>query len=186
MLYIISGSSRAGKTIVAKKISEQIGLPYFSIDWLVMGFGNGIPDYGIHHMLMPDVIAKHIWSFLRAMFEAIILNGESCVIDGEALLPELVIELLNKFPNDIKIVFLGYAEISLNDKVKQVKQYAQSNKDWISDKSDEYIRDHLKNMLPHGQEIKKSCKEYNIKYFDTSINFEITIEDIVEYMLTKN
>ncbi|MDR9417109.1 MAG: hypothetical protein RI564_12560 [Gracilimonas sp.] len=186
MIYIVSGTSRAGKTIVAKKISEQTGLPYFSVDWLVMGFGNGIPDYGIHHMMMPDVIAKNIWSFLKAMCEAIILNGESCVIDGEALLPELVYELTNKFPDDVKVVFLGFTEISLDEKVKQVQQYAQLKKDWISDKSKEYIRDHVKNMLPHSKEIRKSCKKYNIKYFDTSKNFERTIEDVVEYLLDQS
>jgi adenylate kinase family enzyme len=42
MLYLISGASRAGKTLIAKRISEQVGIPYLSLDWLIMGFTNGI------------------------------------------------------------------------------------------------------------------------------------------------
>ena len=48
MLYLISGASRAGKTIIAKKSSTKKDLSYFSLDWLVMGFTKGIPAYGIH------------------------------------------------------------------------------------------------------------------------------------------
>lgn len=172
MVYIISGTSRAGKTLTAKNVSKELNIHYLSIDWLVMGFGNCIPDYGIHHMLMPDVIARRIWSFLKAMIEGILLNNEECVIDGEALLPELVKELIDKYPNDIKVCFLGYTNTSLSEKVKKVKQYASSNQDWISDKSEEYIADHIQNMLPHSKMIKKSCKLNHVKYFDTSKGFK--------------
>ncbi|NHF57860.1 hypothetical protein FK220_000805 [Flavobacteriaceae bacterium TP-CH-4] len=57
MLYIISGSSRSGKTLMAKKILAEKGVSYLLLDWLVMGFTNGIPEYGIHDRLFPDEIA---------------------------------------------------------------------------------------------------------------------------------
>lgn len=183
MIFIIGGTSRAGKTLAAKNVSKELRIHYLSIDWLVMGFGNGIPDFGIHHMLMPDDIANRIWPFLKAMIEGVILNNEECVIDGEALLPELVKELIDKYPNDIKVCFLGYTNTSLTEKVKQVKQYAASNHDWISDKSDEYITDHIKNMLPHSLYIKKSCKEKKIKFFDTSNDFEKKLDEVKKFMM---
>ena len=58
MLYIISGASRAGKTMVAKKLSVMKGISCFSLDWLVMGFSNGMKEQGIHHLLFPDEIAE--------------------------------------------------------------------------------------------------------------------------------
>lgn len=42
MIYIISGTSRSGKTITAQKLMEKRGIPYLSLDWLVMGFTNGL------------------------------------------------------------------------------------------------------------------------------------------------
>ena len=33
MLYLFSGTSRSGKTIIAKKIATQKGIPFLSLDW---------------------------------------------------------------------------------------------------------------------------------------------------------
>lgn len=33
MLYLVSGTSRSGKTMIAKEILKQTGIPYLSLDW---------------------------------------------------------------------------------------------------------------------------------------------------------
>ncbi len=183
MLFLVSGASRAGKTIIAKKIAAQKGISYFSIDWLVMGFTNGIPEYGIHDLLFPDEIAERSWSFLKAMFESMIWSDVNYIIEGEAILPELIIELLKKHPNELKICFVGFTDVNLDEKVKDVKKFSDGKTDWLHDKPDEYIRDHVKNMIAHSIKIKKSCKKHTLTYFDTSKNFMNTIEQAIAYLL---
>ena len=182
MLYIISGTSRAGKTIIAKKLSIKKGISYFSLDWLVMGFTNGIREYGIHDKLFPDEIAVRSWSFFKAMFESMLWTDVDYIIEGEAILPELIIELLKKHPDQIKICFVGYTDVQIDKKVSDIKDFKSGEKDWLSDKSDEYIIDHVKNMIGHSIKIKKSCQENSIIYFDTSRNFIRTIEDAIKYL----
>ena len=94
MIYLISGTSRSGKTLVAKKIMQQYEIPYLSLDWLVMGFTNGIPEYGIHDKLWPNEIAEKFWDFLKAMLENMIWSETDYIIEGEAVLPELINDLL--------------------------------------------------------------------------------------------
>jgi len=183
MLYLISGASRSGKTIMAKKILKEKGISYLSLDWLVMGFTNGMPEYGIHDKLFPDEIAERAWSFLKAMLESMIYVEADCIIEGEALLPELIIELINKYPDKLKICFVGYADVDPYAKVKDVKDFSSRENDWLSGKSDEYIIDHVKNMIAHSKKIKKSSRETGLKYFDTSNNFMDAIEDAVAYLL---
>ncbi|HSR87914.1 MAG TPA: hypothetical protein VLL07_03085 [Pontiella sp.] len=77
----------------------------------MMGFTNGMPECGIHDLLFPDEIARKLWRFLEAMCESILWQETDCVIEGEAILPELVSELLNKHPDKIRICFLGYTDI---------------------------------------------------------------------------
>ncbi|MHC5182780.1 MAG: hypothetical protein ACYSPI_00655, partial [Planctomycetota bacterium] len=48
MLYLVSGTSRSGKTLIAEKLMEEKQIPYMSLDWLMMGFTNGMPQLGIH------------------------------------------------------------------------------------------------------------------------------------------
>jgi len=183
MLYLISGASRAGKTIVAKKLASQKGISYLSLDWLVMGFTNGIPEYGVHDMLFPDEIAERFWNFFKAMIESMLWNDVDYIIEGEAILPELIVELLNEHPNKLKICFLGFTDVSVDKKVKEIKEFSCDKNDWLVEKSDAYIIDHLKNMKAHSEKIKISCKKNNLKYFDVSENFNGVVDDVMEYLL---
>ena len=183
MLYVISGASRSGKTIIAKKVSAQKGIPYLSLDWIMMGFTNGIPEYGIHDKLFPDEIAQRLWGFLKAMFESMIYVETDCVIEGEAILPELISELLKEYPDKLTICFLGYTDVNVDKKTKEIRDFSNEKNDWLADKSDAYIMDHVKNMIAHSGIIKKSCKENNIRYFDTSEKFSDTLEDAIKYLL---
>ncbi len=182
MLYIISGASRSGKTIIAKRLAARKGIPYLSLDWLMMGFTNGIPEYGIHDKLFPDDIAQRLWSFLKAMLESMIGVETHCVVEGEAVLPELIIELLKEYPDHMRICFLGYTHVNVDKKLKEIRKFSNEKKDWLKDESDTYIRDHVKNMMAHSRMIKTSCKKYDLRYFDTSEKFMETIDDVLIFL----
>lgn len=183
MLYVISGSSRAGKTLIATELLKKRGLTYLSLDWLVMGFTNGMPEYGIHDKLMPDEIARRSWSFLRAMMESMIHVEADCVIEGEALLPELIAELKEKYPDKLRICFIGFTDVDPKMKFKDIKKYSLEQNDWLSDKSDEYILDHVQNMIGHSKKIAKACKQNDLEYFDTSKDFMGTLQKAIAFLL---
>jgi 2-phosphoglycerate kinase len=184
MLYIISGASRSGKTITAQKVATQKGIPYLSLDWIMMGFTNGIPEYGIHDKLFPDEIAIRLWSFLKAMLESMIYGDADCVIEGEAILPELITDLITQYPDKLTICFLGYIDVNVEKKTNEIRNFSNAKNDWLEDKPDEYIIDHVKNMIAHSRKIKNSCREYDLKYFDTSQRFMDAIDDTVKYLLS--
>lgn len=184
MIYLISGTSRSGKTLVAKKIMQQYQIPYLSLDWLVMGFTKGIPEYGIHDKLWPNEIAEKFWDFLKAMLENMIWSETDYIIEGEAMLPELINELLKKYPDRIKVCFVGYSNVDVKEKAKDVYNYSYGN-DWLTNKSNDYVESHISNMIAYSKMIKKSCEKHGIKYFDTSENFVQALDDAIEYLLKK-
>jgi hypothetical protein len=172
MLYLISGTSRSGKTLIVRKLMKEYQIPYLSTDWLMMGFNDGIPEYGIHHLLWPNEIAKKMWPFLSGMIDNMLFDGMDYVIEGEAMLPELIAELVNEHTNKLKAVFVGYADINVVDKVKLVKEHCDRDDDWLISESDEYIKDHIGNMIGYSKMIKEQCEKHNLPYFDTSKDFE--------------
>lgn len=183
MLYIIGGASRSGKTIIAEELSVKMKIPYLSLDWIMMGFTNGIPEYGIHDLLFPDDIAERLWSFLKAMLESMIFAKTNCIIEGEAILPELIIELLKDYPEEIKICFLGYSNVNIDQKVNEIRSFSKKENDWLLDKSDAYVVDHVKNMITHSKLIRKSCIKVGLPYFNISKSFTNQIEGVKNYML---
>jgi 2-phosphoglycerate kinase len=183
MLYIIGGTSRSGKTTIARNMLNEIKTPYLSLDWLVMGFTNGIPEYGIHDQLFPDEIAKRMWSFVKSMVENIIWLGIDYVIEGEAILPKHINELIEKYPNKVKACFSGYTDIEVSVKFHDIKAFSEGPTDWLSSESDEYIINHINNMVKYSIKIKEECITNKIKYFDTSYNFTDTIDEAVRYLV---
>jgi hypothetical protein len=171
MLFLVGGTSRSGKTLVARKMLADNQIPYLSLDWLMMGFNDGIPEYGIHHLLWPNEIAEKMGPFLLGMIDSMLTDGMDYVIEGEAMLPQFVADLVDKHPGKIRAVFLGYTEISVEDKVALVKKHGVGVNDWLINKSDEYIRDHIENMIAHSKMIKSKCEEHGLSYFDTSEDF---------------
>lgn len=182
MLYLVSGASRSGKTIIANTILKQRHIPYMSLDWLVMGFTNGIPEYGIHDRLFPDEIADKIWAFLKAMCECMLFSDIDYVIEGEAILPELVRELLDEYPDKIKICFVGYTHIDTDAKLREIRTYSDGKDDWLTKEPDDSICTHIDNMVTHSRRIKDSCEKYDLCYFDTSTNFMGALEKATKHL----
>ena len=183
MLYLVGGVSRSGKTRIARKILADRQVPYLSLDWLMMGFNDGIPEYGIHHLLWPDEIARTMSPFLQGMIGCMLADGTDYVIEGEAMLPEFVAGLIAKSPDKVRAAFLGYAEIDLDEKVSLIKRHGDGESDWLTGQSDEYIRDHVGNMIAYSRMIKEECERHGVPYFDTSEDFQGTIEAATAFLV---
>jgi hypothetical protein len=105
------------------------------------------------------------------------------VIEGEAMLPPLIADLIEKHPGKVKVVFLGYTEIDVEDKVALVKEHSDGEHDWLTKESDEYIRDHIGNMIGYSKMIKKGCEKHGLSYFDTSDDFPEAIEAATDFLV---
>ena len=182
MLYLISGASRSGKTMIAKEIQRDKGISYLSLDWIVMGFTNGMPESGIHDKLFPDEIAIRIRFFVEAMFESMIWVREHQVIEGEAILPECARVLVDRHPGFVKAIFLGFTDVDVARKVAEVKEHSEGERDWLTKESDEYIKDHIENMVAYSQKVRKQCALHDMPYFDTSSDFLGTLETATNFL----
>jgi len=183
MLYVVSGTSRSGKTMIAKRILKLKGIPYLSLDWIVMGFTNGMPECGIHDKLFPNEIAEKLQTFFESMCANMLWTGEDYVIEGEAVLPESARSLLNSNPEEVAVCFLGYPRVEVEEKVRQVKTFNDGDRDWLTNESDDVIERHIENMVQYSRKIEKECAEYNVRYFDTSNDLMGTVDQATHYML---
>ena len=183
MLFLVSGASRSGKTQLARKILGEKGIPYLSIDWLMMGFNNGMPEQGIHHLLWPDDIAERMEPFLSGMIDSLLADDVDYLIEGEALLPRTVAGLIAQRPGKIRAVFLGYACTEIATKVAVIKQHEPAGGDWLTRQSDRYIADHVGNMIAHSKRIKAACTEQGLSYFDTGADFSRSIDAAADFLI---
>lgn len=171
MLYLIGGASRSGKTLLAERMRAERGLSTLSLDWLVMGFTNGMPQVGIHDKLFPDDIAVRLWRFLTAMCENMLWADLDQVIEGEAMLPSRIRELTEAHPGGIRACFLGYTDVDIHAKLREIRNYSDPRTDWLAKESDAYVRDHIRNMTAFSRQLAAECEASGLPYFDTSTDF---------------
>lgn len=83
MVILISGASRAGKTLLAQRMLEEHGYPYPSIDHLKMGLiwsGNTNPTPEDD-----DELTDYLWPIVREMVKTAVENGQSLSSAGLTL-----------------------------------------------------------------------------------------------------
>ena len=182
MLFFVSGTSRSGKTLIARKILADKQIPYLSLDWLMMGFNTGIPEYGIHHLLWPNEIAERMEPFLQGVIDTMLVDGMDYVIEGEAMRPQWVTELVKKHPDQVRAVFVGYTDIAVQEKMALVKKHVGGENDWLTSESDEYIRDHIGNMIAYSKTIETECEGHGLPYVDTSGDFPAAIAAAIDVL----
>jgi hypothetical protein len=73
--------------------------------------------------------------------------------------------------------------MTIDEKVKDIYKYSSEKNDWLTKESNDYVEKHIGNMIEYSKRIKKSCKEYGIKYLDNSKNFIHVLDTAIDYLL---
>jgi len=80
MIYLISGASHTGKTLLAQKLLEEKHIPYLSLDHLKMGLiRSGNTNLTVFD---DDKLTGYIWPIAREMAKTAIENGQNLLTFG--------------------------------------------------------------------------------------------------------
>ena len=173
MIWIITGASHAGKTLLAQRMLEKFKFPSMSIDHLKMGLiRSGYTD------LTPeddDELTDYLWPVVREMIKTAVENNQNLVVEGCYIPFDWREDFAEEYQSKIRFVCLAMTE--------------------------EYIDEHFDDIRRHGSDIENRLddsdlsadwvKEENRKYIEgfqklgerivlTEENFEKTIDGFLE------
>ena len=207
MIYLIGGSPRGGKSILSRKLSKKLNLPYISTDNLRLvvlpyfnskerdrkfpfikmydsvGIDKFFQKYSGKEMLMADIQeAKSIWPGMESFINHLLVCKMDYIIEGIHLLPKFV----EKYKNNasVKIIFLTKTN---EDKIYQGFFKNKNNSDWLmgNTKNDETIRLAAKAMGEYGKYFIKETEKYDSKCFNTDGDFNNALNDAIKYLTQK-
>lgn len=167
---VILGASRAGKTTLAREISEMY--PNYHIingDSIRNAFQEELPQNDINKYNgkgMQEDFAKFCASYFRnqitrnkGYFNYIF---DSCDIS--------VTNAQKYFNNDdVIIVFLGYSNINENEALQNYRKY-EKTMDWTAKRTDEELLIHAREWINNSKKFEYECELHEISYIDTSFN----------------
>lgn len=181
MLYLIGGAPRAGKTILARRILAEHRIAYFSLDVLMSGIANALPEFGIK---VPDPAltrARAMWPLVRAMTLSAIETGDDYVIEGDVILPQHIAELRRDFPSRIHACFLGYASIDPATKMRAIRRYASAG-DWTRTLDDAYLLKLTGELREFSAYLRDQSAQYGLSYFDESAGFGEMLDQALAFL----
>jgi 2-phosphoglycerate kinase len=187
MIFLLGGPPRVGKSIISNEIRRKHAVSVVSTDTLSAVLENvmspeSAPDLFVFCRFnkMPmaervklitkdpteliDNVRKEshvVWKAVEAFIRRENGEGREALIEGVAVLPELVSRLEN-IPH--RVVFIGNQ--GENHK-ENIKKFAEENKhDWMRDVSDQYISAFATFVKQMSAYIEQEAKKYGFEYIE--------------------
>lgn len=184
MLYILGGASRSGKTLLARRAVAEKQVPYTPLDSLFRALVDGAPQFGLGYDDPVIERSGKMWPITKCFFNFFLQEERDFLIEGDSLLPSQIKELVDG-GNDIRCCFMGYTELTKEEKLALVRLHQQGEVDWTKEMSDEKLLAMIERMINYSKYLKEECEKYCIEYFDISHDFEGVRESAYQYLFAE-
>lgn len=175
---IVAGTSRAGKSKLAKRIAREFNMTYIPFDSIVSTLEKICPESGIAHMDENLEMSKRQVVFLKEFISHLEYEDIHYVLDLYQIYPSDILTAYNK--DSHIVVYLGYPSLTGEEKLVDVRKYAR-DKDWTKNACDEELIGILNLFIDEGKRMAKQCKDEGLSFFDTGENFDDVLESAYEY-----
>ena len=207
MIYFLGGPPRVGKSIIAKTISSKYRINVVSTDslgavlenvldpelepglFIVNRFNEMCEEDRIELMVMNTTERisyqieenRAVWKAVVPFVQREIYEGRDLVVEGVAILPELVNQLENV---DFRVVFIGNQG---NEHKENIKRSAQElGHDWMQDASDKYVQAFAVFVMEMSKYIEREAHIYGFNYIEISSRpFNDAVCQIVDSLLER-
>lgn len=195
---IIAGSSRAGKSTLARKINNELNYFVIGVDKLVAIFGEAYPQLNIKlnwdRKKTTDNIAPFLGHFL-GMFSSSdgrgllsyshgALTGNRFVLEGgyfnfDEIMPILNAYGIKELKENFLLIGLVQNQKTVDEFVNDFKKYDTPD-DWTYGFSDDDLTEIAENEILFSQYMTKHLLKYEFTIYDTSIEREHVLNQIIE------
>jgi hypothetical protein len=179
MIYIITGVAKSGKSLLARQIKEEHQVSIISTDDLMMAL---YKDYDIDINASDSSVSYRMEPYLLKLIKDLIKKQRDILIEGVHFNPAFSRKILDMYTDDIKILYMGYKDISQTDKVNELLKYKHMIKNqWIYEEQFGPIEETVQYLIHESQRIYQDCALYHLDYYEVT-DIQIDIRKIIDYL----
>ena len=168
MIYLISGTSHTGKTVLAQRLLESKHWPYLSLDHLKMGLiRSGNTDLTVFD---DDKLTDYLWPIAREMAKTAIENHQNLIIEGCYIPHSWAADFDETYRAQIKTVWLIMTEDYIRSHFGDIQAHASDVEQRLDDSGlsmEELIRDNQRNL--------ELCRKYGCEYILIDDAYHVTL-----------
>lgn len=197
---IIVGPSRAGKTTLAKRLSEKFDYFVISLDKLVAAFQAAYPQLDIRLNWNRDKTTENIAPFIGHFLglfssddgikddlnlRAHHVEGNHFVLEGGYFDFEKIASILKEYGTEelkdkFTLIGLVQGQKTVDEYVRDFKKY-DTKDDWTYNLSEDELRDYVtQDAIPFNCAMTEYLTKYDFAIYDTSTERESVLDKIIE------
>lgn len=168
MIFLISGSSHTGKTLLAQKLLEKYKYPYLSIDHLKMGLiRSGQTTLTVED---DDKLIDYLWPIVCEIIKTAIENKQNLIVEGCYIPYDFKKYFSDKYLAYIKSTWIVFSENYIENNYDEIIKHGK-----VIEKRLEY--EYPKElMIEDNKKVFEECKKHNCKYILIDKAYEFDIE----------
>jgi adenylate kinase family enzyme len=171
MVWLITGASHTGKTVLAQRILEKHHVPYLSIDHLKMGLirsGNTTLT-----PLDDEALTEYLWPIVREIVKTAVENRQNLVVEGGYIPFGWDASFTEEYRRQIKYCCLVMSERYIENHFAEIKKYAGviENRGDDSDCTRETV-------LQENRYFAEMCRKYGYQPILLEEEYRIDLESI--------
>lgn len=172
---LILGTSRSGKSTLAKMIAQKFGSSIIDVDGLIGAFKENYPNLGFdYHSKSNHLVAPFVASYVNAfMYHYPNLNF---VIEGFHI---TLADAKKLFGDKCEIIVLGYPQLTGEQVFANVRKY-EGEFDYTRAISDDELLKIVSRHVKYSKNLEKECKDLGLNFYDTSYNRENILNKIID------
>ena len=151
------------------------------MDAIVVGLEVAFPETGVIHTDCWDFIStsKKWINFIKKISST--SNYDKLpyrlALDMYHITPQDYYENINKECCDI--YFLGYPNISLEEKFSQIRKF-DTLYDWTNKSDDIVVKEHIKDYIEISKWLQNECDKYELPFIDVSDNRDSILKELAD------
>ena len=170
MIFLITGASHTGKTVLAQKLLEKYGYPYLSIDHLKMGLIRS-GNTALPPMSDDADLTAYLWPIVREMIKTAIENKQNLIVEGCYIPFDWQKDFESEYLKAIKYYCLIMSEGYIRRHFADIKKYANAienrlDDDWCT----------MESVLADNAEMLLLAQKYSVNYILIEDQYEINVD----------
>ena len=185
MIYILAGIAKSGKSLIAKEVMRRYQMEVIATDRIMMMLHYGNKDLKIDVTRSDQSVSRMLEPYIAGLITSLSSQQRDVLIEGVHMQPEFAKQLQDKYPNKLKIIFLGYKDVEPNIKAQELLDHAQLiDNPWYVDYDKDAYTKLINYLINESHRLYKDCMTYKQQYIEV-YSVSDQMDEIIHVLLNK-
>ncbi|WP_053228067.1 hypothetical protein [Spirochaeta cellobiosiphila] len=181
MIILITGASSTGKTLLSQKILERFSYTYYSVDHIKMGLIRGDLNCGFDISYDDFSIAQLMGPTIEGLIRTALENHQQLALESCYFNVQSIKRLQNQYPQEILCISLVmsqyYCTKHFTDRVLKYRSIIEK-RIYEEDRT-------VEEFIKENEDMKKFAIENGFHVFEVDKDYDLTIENILDFIKEK-